>query len=245
MRFLNSSAAVVIGCLVLALLFLAPPPTHGDEWNLATRFSLNHPFEVPGVVLQPNTNYVIRLLDLPSTRNVVQILNEDQTKLLTQFIAISDQRNEPTDDTVFTFIEVAPQFPMPIKEWFYPGRLHGLEFVYPKKQAAEIAAHMRTSEVQTATITKQETTTVVPEQPAVVAEAPPPPSIEEKQPEVVEQPPVEQPAQVAQVEQPPAPAPVQETRELPRTAGELPLIALLGVLFLGVGVGMKVLSARQ
>ncbi len=57
------------------------------------------------MTLQPNTRYVIRLMDSPSNRNVVQVLNEDETKLLTMFMAISDERLEPADKTVFTFIE--------------------------------------------------------------------------------------------------------------------------------------------
>jgi len=50
---------------------------------------------------------------------------------------------------------------------------------------------------------------------------------------------------------PPAPAPVpapteeQPKRELLRTAGELPLIALIGALCLGAGLGLRVLSARS
>src|SRR5262249_42967913 len=95
------------------------------------------------MTLQPNCRYTIRLYDSPSTRNVVQILNEDETKLLTQFLAIADQRLEPSSKTVFTFIETEPGYPLPIKEWFYPGRLNGLEFVYPKEQALEIAQHAR------------------------------------------------------------------------------------------------------
>src|SRR5262249_11960496 len=97
--------------------------------------------EVPGMVLQPNTKYTIKLLDSPSDRNIVQIYNEDQTQMLTMFMAISDERPEPTDRTQFTFIETQPQYPLPIKEWFYPGRLHGLEFIYPKDQAIKISEH--------------------------------------------------------------------------------------------------------
>src|SRR5207253_570949 len=104
---------------------------------------INHPFEVPGMVLQPDTPYVIRLLDSPSNRNVVQVYNDDQTQMLTMFMAISDERLEPPDKTLFTFIETQPGFPLPMKEWFYPGRLRGLEFVYPKDQATEIAHHAR------------------------------------------------------------------------------------------------------
>src|SRR5262245_26533811 len=115
MRLVNKRAALIIGCLTLALVILAPPLIRGDEWNLATKFTINHPFQVPGMVLEANTPYVIRLFDSPATRSVVQIYNEDQTKMLTQFLAIADQRLEATDETVFTFIETSPQEPLPMK----------------------------------------------------------------------------------------------------------------------------------
>jgi hypothetical protein len=75
---LNNKAAVPIGCLILAAL-LTPLSARADEWNLTTRFTVNQPFQVPGLSLKADTPYVIRLLDSPSTRNVVQIYNADQT----------------------------------------------------------------------------------------------------------------------------------------------------------------------
>jgi hypothetical protein len=280
MGFLNKGAAVGIGCLILALLFLAPPLTRGDEWNLTTRFTVNHPVEVPGMVLQENTPYVIRLMDSPSNRNIVQIYNDDQTQMLTMFMAISAQRTEPVDETTFTFIETNPGFPLPIKQWFYPGRSSGLEFIYPKDQAMEIArhaqepvlaaevgdlTHLNTITVESigpigtqpravesaANLPQPENTTVVEEKPSVAQTTPAEPSVEQEQqqqtepenqvaentqqPEVQQQNPVEEPA---------APA-TQEPQELPRTAGELPFIGLVGLLCLGAGLGMKVLSAKM
>lgn len=257
---LNKSAAVLVGCFVLALVALAPPVTQGDEWNLATKFTVNHPFQVPGLTLQANTPYVIRLFDSPSERKVVQIYNEDQTKMLTMFMAISAERLEPTDKTVFTFIETEPGYPIPIKEWFYPGRLTGREFVYPKDQAMQIARHAR-EPILTAdgAITKTETTQVFEEKPAVVEEITP------AEPEVDQAEQAEQVAQVEPVEQQQVepqdvenvpqventesreqvPAVTEEDRELPATAGELPLIALIGMLCLGAGLGLKVLSAKS
>src|SRR5262249_8938162 len=143
MRSLSKGAAVGIGCFALGLVLLAPSLTHGDEWNLATRFTVSQQSEVPGMVLQANTPYVIRLLDSPSNRNVVQIYDKDQMHMLTMFMAISAERPEPADRTVFSFVESAPGYPLPIGEWFYPGRLNGLEFVYPKQQALSIAQYAR------------------------------------------------------------------------------------------------------
>ena len=137
----TKTAAILLGCSVLALIALIPQNVHGDEWTLSTRFTVNQPFQVPRLVLHPYTPYVIRLYDSPANRNVVQIYNEDQTQLLTTFMAASDQRSEPPDNTVFTFFETERGYPLPIKEWFYPGRITGLEFIYPKQQAREIAMH--------------------------------------------------------------------------------------------------------
>jgi hypothetical protein len=67
------------GCLMLALVFLTPAIARASAWDLMTKFTVNHPFEVPGMTLQPNTRYTIRLYDSPSTRNVVQVLNADGT----------------------------------------------------------------------------------------------------------------------------------------------------------------------
>lgn len=307
MDFLNKKAAVVIGCfIILSLAFIAPPSMRGDEWNQATRFSISHQFEVPNMVLQPNTPYVIRILDSPSNRDVVQIYNDDQTKMLTMFMTIASERLEPFDETTFSFIETEPGYPLPVKEWFYPGRLRGREFVYPKDQAMKIAQHAREpilatgstnlhdlasieveaigpvgtrqdTTVATAAVTKSEETTDVlaekPSEESVVAEnnAAEPAldqenvaeqenledfGAQEQAPveiaqntedsslkadtEILQEKPSEEPAVSEQ-----APVDTDQDRELPATAGELPLIALIGVLCLGAGFGFKVLSARS
>jgi len=256
MHSLNKGAAVAIGCFALALVFITPSLTQGDEWNLTTRFTVNQQSEVPGMVLQANTPYVIRLLDSPSNRNVVQIYDKDQMHMLTMFMAISAERQEPADRTVFKFIETAPGYPLPIKEWFYPGRLNGLEFVYPKDQALSISQHAREPVLteSAANITKSESTEVVEEKPSVAQSAPTEPYVEQEQ--EVEQQNLDKPAEIAQNTQPEVQQPVEppsseaapvadENKGLPRTAGELPLVALIGVLCLGAGVGMKVLSAKM
>jgi hypothetical protein len=283
MRSLTKTAAVLTGgCFILAFIILAPTIVQGDEWNLKTRFMVNQSSEIPGLVLQPNTRYVIQLLDSPSTRNVVQVYNDDESQMLTMFMGISDQRLEPADKTVFSFIETQPGYPLPIKEWFYPGRLTGLEFVYPKDQAMEIARHARepilaasgslhdlksitvesigplgapfpAAETATAAnTTKVENPPVAEEKPSVAEN---PPAVQEPAVQEENKQEVEQPAQIAQndqsqstlktepEEQREKPAePPAATEELPQTAGELPLIALIGVLCLGAGLGMKVLS---
>jgi hypothetical protein len=296
MRSLNKGAALILGCFIVTLVILAPSYLRGDDWNLATKFEVNHPFQVPGMELQPNTPYVIKILESPGARNVVQVWNEDQQEMLTMFMGISSERDEAEDNTVFTFIESQPGVPLPIKEWFYPGRLTGLEFVYPKDQALKIAAHAREPVLATDSVDLHELSSITveaiepigdrdstavartaegpsveraPEEPAVVEQEQAAiveqeqPVVEQEQAAVVEQ---EQPAvqeqeqevQIAQNEQPEVQRePIQEaeqapavsdddaSEELPATAGELPLVALIGVLCLGAGLGLRVLSTRS
>jgi len=261
MNALHKKAALSIGCLILTIAFFAPPATQADEWNLSTRFAISHSFEVPGMVLQPDTSYVIRLLDSPSNRNVVQIYNSDRTQLLTMFMAINAERTQPTDKTEFTFIETRPEYPLPMKTWFYPGRVTGLEFVYPKDQATEIARHSKESVLaaegrieplneNASNITKSETTEISEEKPAVQENREPEPAVEQQQ---VEQNQIAQNenqsdlktnTDVQQEKSNETPVATEENRELPRTAGEIPLFAVVGILCLGAGLGLKVLSAK-
>src|SRR5207249_2578753 len=267
-------ATALIGCLMLALVF-STPIARASERELMTKFTVNHPFEVPGMTLQPNTRYTIRLYDSSSTRNVVQVLNADGTKLLTQFLAISDERSQPADNTTFTFIETEPGYPMPIKEWFYPGRKTGLEFVYAKKQALEIARHAKKPALAVGAPTpataengpkaelppaEQAKPTPAPESvdlhklAAVRVEAVSPLGVPVPNPPTAEELPQQQPKAPAIVENKepeiqkpvappasPASANTQEIalREFTKTAGKLPLIALLGTVCFGAGLGMK------
>jgi hypothetical protein len=278
MRASYKSATITL-CLALALVFLAPASTNASEWNLMTKFTVNHPFEVPGMTLQANTRYTIRLSDSPGTRNVVEILNANETRLLTHFMAISDERLEPAGRTVFTFIETEPGYAMPIKEWFYPGRTIGLEFTYPKEQALEIARHAKEPVLSAESVNLHDLASVrvesirplgaeVPttataengpkaEQPPVeqaqaqtALEPIPNPPVAEEQPEQQPQLPAIAENREPEVQQPVAPpavppAAAEETnpRELPKTAGEMPLMAMIGVLCLAAGMGMKLLKS--
>jgi hypothetical protein len=281
MHLASKSVAAIVGGLMLALLLQAPAAVQASETDRLTHFMVNQSFEVPGKVLQPNTRYVMKLHDLYQNRNVVQVYTDDEKQMLAQFLAINDQRMEPVDKTTFTFIETQPGYPKPIRSWFYPGRNIGLEFVYPKEQALEIAKHAKEPVLTTetavnlhdlgsVTITAQEPITgdfgttataqntvsrpsevaeqPVQEEPAQIAQNETPaeelktePEVERAKPTEPAEPEVAPPA----IETPSEETAPAETEELPRTAGELPLVGMIGMLCLGLGLGLKVLSAKS
>jgi len=109
------------------------------EWNKKSTLNTEDRVELPGVVLEPGV-YVVRLREAGDRRSFVELLNHDETQLLATLVAVPDHRVRPDDNSDFTFYDIKRNGPRPIQSWFYTGDLVGLEFVYPKARAKEIAA---------------------------------------------------------------------------------------------------------
>jgi hypothetical protein len=203
----------------LGLLGLAfAPSAPADDWNKKTVVTVSEPIQVPNQVLPAGT-YVMKLLDSPSDRHIVQIFNADESHLFTTILAIPNYRLQPTGKTVITFWETPPGQPKALRAWFYPGDNFGQEFAYPKSAAAQIAAvsHQSvptTEATQAAELPQAPVTQTQPEPQEVAQNTPPPP-----QPEAAPAP-----------EPVPAPAP----QELPKTASPYPVLALVGLFSLGL-----------
>ena len=212
-------AVASVGLLGVALA----PSARADEWNKKTILTVNESIQVPNKVLPPG-KYVMKLLDSPSNRHIVQIFNNDETHLETTILAIPNYRLQPTGKTVFTFWETPPGQPKALRAWFYPGDNFGQEFAYPKSAATQIAAIAHepvptTEATQASEMRSAEVSTVQPEQ--QVAQAAPPPPAPAPQPEAAPAPAPE-----------PAPAPMPQ--ELPKTSSPYPLIGLAGIFSLGI-----------
>lgn len=132
MKFVKLAA---IACLCAAF---AAPRLKADEWNKRTVFTFSAPVEVPGKVLAPGT-YVFKLANLETDRNMVEIYNQDETKLLGLFLTVPDYRMVPPSKPLIRFEETAAGNPEAIRAWFYPGDNYGNAFVYPKNRASQLA----------------------------------------------------------------------------------------------------------
>lgn len=204
-------------CLLAVGVFLLPSAT-ADDWNKETNVTFSAPVEVPGVGAQvlPAGNYVFQLVDSPTNRNIVRIFNEDKTHVYTTILAIPNYRLRTTGKTVMTFGERAAGQPEAIRAWFYPGDSWGQEFVYAKSRAVELAKVVNEPVLAT---------------PIELAAAPI---------EVLKTAPVEaikptgEVVELAQIVEPPP--------MLPQTASPLPLIGLLGMLSLGAGFAVSLIS---
>jgi len=181
------------------------------QFNKRTTVTFTQPIEIPGQVL-PSGTYTIELYESFGNRHIVRIYNADRSKLIATVLAIPNQRLSPTGDNVMKFSERPGSAPDALKAWFYPGDNFGQEFVYPKGRAVELAqvTHEPVPAVETAPTTVEEMKTA-----PIVAETP-----EKTEVPIPEAMPI--PAQGTETLSP-APA-------LPKTASQVPLIALLGLL---------------
>ncbi|MGH9678555.1 MAG: LPXTG cell wall anchor domain-containing protein, partial [Candidatus Acidiferrales bacterium] len=146
--------------------------------------------------------------------------------LYATILAIPNYRVTATDKTVVKFSETAAGAPNAVKEWFYPGHSNGVEFVYPKQRAVELAE------------ASNEPVTSMPEEMGAEVTQPPQQAFENA-PIKVEEPGGKE-VEVAEA------FPPASTRltELPKTASDLPLIGLVGLLLASSGTILWAFSKR-
>jgi len=137
--FKQMKIALLLAFSLVAILWLSPPSMYADDWDKATKITVNHPFEIPGMILPAGT-YVFKIVDLPAERHAVRISNEDESATYATLLAFADLRMEATDNTVVTFYEAEKGRVPALHQWFYPGHLGGVEFAYPEKPPMEFAA---------------------------------------------------------------------------------------------------------
>ena len=128
------ATAMVLAVLVGMSVRVAAQNTVVNERTFMT---FSNTVEMPGVTLPAGT-YVFRLADSP-TRNVVQVLSQDEKNILGQWTFVQAQRPKATEDTVVMFREQPEGTTAAVQYWYYPGETIGKEFVYPKDQAQKIA----------------------------------------------------------------------------------------------------------
>lgn len=130
MRVSGCVAAVcVTACLVLALSAKALADARDQE----TVFTFSGDIEIPGKVLRAGT-YVFRIADTVKDRHMVLVF--DRTgRFVAMALTVAATRFSATDGTQVTFEARSAGTPSTLKQWFYPNKLTGEEFVYGRHWA--------------------------------------------------------------------------------------------------------------
>lgn len=114
-----------------------PPKVKGSEWDRKAILTFDQPVEIPGNVLPAGT-YVFSFLGSTADRNLIDVLSKDEQKVYATIEAIPDYRANATGETSIIFEERKADAPHAIKEWFFPDRRYGHEFVYPDMGPLEL-----------------------------------------------------------------------------------------------------------
>jgi hypothetical protein len=133
-----STRSFGLACVATVFVCLMAAPVSAQPLDKRTLFTFSAPVTLPGVTL-PSGQYLFRLAAPDSSANVVQVLNADGTKPYGLFFAISAERPEPASAPEVRFMETASGMPAAIKTWWYPGERRGYEFIFPKEQARRLA----------------------------------------------------------------------------------------------------------
>jgi len=242
------TATTTVFCLALMGLVFSPA-ADASAWNRKTTITFSGPVEIPGVHLKgwavlPAGTYVFKIVDSYSNRHIVQIFNESETQIYATILAIPNYRLKSTDKTVVTFRERPAGEPDALRAWFYPGRNWGEEFVYPKARAMQLAATTNTPVLFTEVDLPLEVT-----EPLLPVSAPE--VVQLKQAPIKAIQPTGEAVEVAAVVTPPPAVelkpdvePTEIAAVLPQTSSLLPLIAMLGLLALGLGLAFRMLQKR-
>ncbi len=133
-----SRTGVRFACAVALVAGMSMATAFAQTPDKRTLFTFSGPVSLPGVTL-PAGQYLFRLADPMTSGKVVQVLSADGTTPYGMFFSFPAERLEAAFHPEVRFMETAKDVPAAIKTWWYPGERTGYEFIYPKDQARKLA----------------------------------------------------------------------------------------------------------
>lgn len=214
---------MVLSTLAVAIGLVSAPTAFAQIPEVSTLPVVGEPLDIGGTILQPGT-YQIRVVTR-SSRNFVQVTGVDGNEIFATVLTVPHALppTEELENTMFVYYPAANGAPRALRTWYAPNSTSGggHDIVYPEDRAKMLAQlananvvafrgdNVDTAELEVVTPKATVETYVVP---APVVVPPPVPVVK-----------------VAEA----------RTEELPRTASNMPLFALGGLLALGAAVGIR------
>lgn len=211
---------------VCALALLMSVPAFGQTPEVST-LPVDQPINVGGTILQPGV-YQIKVIPALGDRNRVQITSTDGTQIYATLLTVPHdlEPNEEVPMSRFVYFPSTNGQPRVLRTWFPPNSAMdaGHDIVYEEGFARQLAAQVN-EPLPTYRGEITETTEIVRTEPVVVETQTTvtTPTIETRTETTT---PMTSSVQTAEV-------------EMPRTAGEVPMIALFGLLAVVAAVGLR------
>ena len=221
-RIVTVAACALLAVLAAVSVALAQIPE-------ASYLTVDQPLDVGGTVLEPGV-YVIKVLPNIRNRNILQITNEEGTKIFATVLSVPHPlaATEEMKSTKYVFYPASGEMPRALRTWYAPDSTSGggHDIVYPERRAMQIAAATNEpviaykGEQRTSAFDEAQLETVTPDR---------------KIAEFVDR---DSPGQVAELRH------SEAGRELPRTAGNGGLLLLGGLFALGGAIAVRAAATR-
>ncbi len=234
----NMLRLLVVGAFAL-LIFI--PAAFAQTPEVST-LPVTEPLQVGSVILQPGV-YTIRVLPDVASREKIQITSPDMKKVFATVLTVPHQfkPGEDTKNTTFVYFPAGEGAPAALRTWYasHPeASMGGHDIVYEESRAKQLARLSNSSVVayegETADINSAPLAVVTPQATVETYTAPAP-----------ETPAMTSATPAPLVTETPAPAPAPEPQvaesspEMPRTASNVPLLALLGLASIGAAAAFR------
>lgn len=213
---------------VFALMIAAPAAF--AQTQEVSNLPVTEPLDVGGTILQPG-NYVIRVVPTVGDRNRVQVLSTDLSKVYATVLTVPHdlEPGEEIPNTTFVFYPAGEGQPRALRTWFAPNSAMqaGHDIVYEENRAKQLARLAEGNVVAyRGELTDNTQLEVVTPQQTIETYTWTAPRTET--------------TTTTTVTTAPMTSSVQTTpMEMPRTAGNTPLLALLGFVALGGAVAVR------
>lgn len=235
----------LVALLTLALLTLSiGSRAEAQPADYRTYFTFSAPVTLPGMTL-PAGKYIFRLADPDGSRKVINVMSGDGRRSLAMLHTIPNQASRTPKDAEIRFMETNAQVPPPVKTWWYAGKAIGYEFIYPRRQALELAKSTKepvlttakeTTDFENADLSRIDGAGV----PAVVSvEDNPAPAEARGRAQQADAGQAGASSRAAQDVRADERARTTARSELPRTASSVPSTLLLGLLAMTLGIGLS------
>ena len=132
--------SVLSACVFAALTWsvVSPAAAQNDSPTKDIFFTFSESVTVPNMTL-PAGKYLFRHVGPNTGRTTLQISNADTGKLQTTIMTVQAARSVAPQRPEIRFLETAANTPPAIATWWYPGQTQGWEFIYPRQQATTLA----------------------------------------------------------------------------------------------------------
>jgi hypothetical protein len=230
--------------------------TYAQPSDKRTFFTFSRPITLPGVTL-PAGKYIFRLADDQTSRKVIQVVSSDGTKPYAMLLTIPQERRDPARDAEVSFMETSSRTPSAVQAWWYPGERTGYEFIYPRKQARELARTTgasvlttkadttKTEETRTGDLARVDSSGHDQDAAAAADHSKNERATGTVAQEVPQRTPPQAPSPAPSFSQNPVPNPPPVARNtLPQTASRLPFLGLIGMLSLVVFSSVRLLRTN-